>query len=250
MHSCIFEGRVRHRRFLPVEHAFSYRLFMMYLDLDELPHLFDRYQLWSASRPNVAQFRRTDHIGDPRQPLQESARDLVEADCGRRPLGPVRLLTHMRYFGYRFNPVSFYYCYGENGALEAIIAEINNTPWGEQHAYVLDETRNEGRDSKKRYQFDKAFHVSPFMGMEQHYTWHFVAPTHQLSVHMQSRERDAALFDATMNLQRTEISARTLARVLAQYPLMTARVTGAIYWQALRLWLKRIPFYPHPSIAE
>ncbi len=250
MHSCIFEGRVRHRRFLPVEHAFTYRLFMMYLDLDELPHLFDRYHLWSASGTNVAQFRRTDHIGDPHQPLQESARDLVEADCGRRPLGPVRLLTHMRYFGYRFNPVSFYYCYGENGALEAIIAEINNTPWGEQHAYVLDETRNEGRDSKKRYQFDKAFHVSPFMGMEQHYTWHFVAPTHQLSVHMQSRERDAALFDATMNLQRTEISAGTLARVLAQYPLMTARVTGAIYWQALRLWLKRIPFYPHPSIAE
>ena len=115
---------------------------------------------------------------------------------------------------------------------------------------MLFRSRNEGRDSKKRYQFDKAFHVSPFMGMEQHYTWHFVAPTHQLSVHMQSRERDAALFDATMNLQRTEISAGTLARVLAQYPLMTARVTGAIYWQALRLWLKRIPFYPHPSIAE
>ncbi len=247
MHSCIYEGRVRHRRFAPVEHAFDYRLFMMYLDLDELPHLFDRYWLWSPSAFNLAQFRRADHIGAPDRSLRESALDLVEAHSGQRPTGPVRLLTHLRYFGYRFNPVSFYYCYSADETLEAIIAEINNTPWGEQHAYVLDEAHNEGREEKKRYQLDKAFHISPFMGMDQHYTWHFTAPTQHLSVHMQNHERGASLFDATMNLQRTEISSHSLLRVLAQYPLMTARVTGAIYWQALRLWLKRIPFYPHPS---
>ena len=247
MFSCIYEGRVRHRRFTPAKHAFDYNLFMMYLDLDELPSLFDPHWLWSPDRFNMAQFRRADHIGDPQQSLKESAQDLVETHCGRRPSGPVRLLTHLRYFGYRFNPVSFYYCYSADEALEAIIAEINNTPWGEQYAYVLDETHNEGRETKKRYRLDKAFHISPFMGMEQHYTWHFTAPTDHLSVHMQSHEQETALFDATMNLQRTEISRRALARVLAQYPFITARVTGAIYWQALRLWLKRIPFYPHPS---
>lgn len=238
---------MRHRRFTPAEHAFNYRLFMMYLDLDELAHLFDPHWLWSPDRLNIAQFRRADHIGDPQQSLKESAHDLVEAHSGRRPSGPVRLLTHLRYFGYRFNPVSFYYCYNADETLEAIIAEINNTPWGEQHAYVLDEKHNEGRETKKCYKLDKAFHISPFMGMKQHYTWHFTAPKEHLSVHMQSHEQSTALFDATMNLQRTEISSPALARVLTQYPFITARVTGAIYWQALRLWLKRVPFYPHPS---
>ena len=241
---------MRHRRFAPAEHFFNYRLFMMYLDLDELPHLFDPHRLWSPDRFNVAQFRRSDHIGNPHQNLKESARDLVEAHSGHRPDGSVRLLTHLRYFGYRFNPVSFYYCYSADESLEAIIAEINNTPWGEQHAYVLDEAHNEGRDTKKRYSLDKAFHISPFMCMEQHYTWHFTSPKDHLSVHMQSHEHGTAIFDATMNLQRTEINCSALTRVLMQYPLITARVTSAIYWQALRLWLKRIPFYSHPSPSK
>ena len=176
---------------------------------------------------------------------------LVEAHSGKRPEGPVRLLTHLRYFGYRFNPVSFYYCYGSDGhSLEAIIAEINNTPWGQQHAYVLDEGLNEGRDSKKRYQFDKAFHVSPFMGMDQHYAWNFTAPTSSLGIHMDNYEAGDRLFDATMNLKRSEISGLSLARVLTQYPLMTIQVVAAIYWQAMRLWVKRNPFHSHPQSIE
>ncbi len=220
---------------------------MMYLDLDELNHLFDPHWLWSPDHLNIAQFRRSDHIGKPQQDLKESVYDLVEAHSGRRPSGPVRLLTHLRYFGYRFNPVSFYYCYNANEKLETIIAEINNTPWGEQHAYVLDENYNEGHETRKCYKLDKAFHISPFMGMKQHYTWHFTTPTEHLSVHMQNYEQSTALFDATMNLQRTKISSLALARVLTKYPFITARVTGAIYWQALRLWIKRVPFHPHPS---
>jgi DUF1365 family protein len=137
MNSCIYEGRVRHTRTTPVGHTFDYRLFMMYLDLDELPTLFQKRWLWSVSRPALARFHRDDHIGDPAESLSESVRKLVEAETGKRPEGPIRLLTNLAYFGYCFNPVSFYYCFSEDGeTVETIVAEVNNTPWGERDTYV------------------------------------------------------------------------------------------------------------------
>ena len=248
MHSCIYEGRVRHRRFSPIKHHFNYKLFMMYLDLDELSDLFEKYWFWSCERSNIAQFRRKDHIGNPIQPLRESAYDLVEAHCGKRLTGPVRLLTHLRYFGYRINPVSFYYCYDEKGSkIEAIISEINNTPWGEQYAYVLDEGSNSGENEKKCYRLDKAFHISPFMPMVQKYKWQFTRPENHLSVHMETYDNNDVLFDATLNLRKTLISSANLSRILFQYPFMTAKVVTAIYWQAFQLWRKRTPFHAHPE---
>ena len=248
MHSCIYEGNVRHRRFSPVKHHFTYKLFMLYLDLDELSNLFDDYWFWSCKRSNLAHFRRSDHIGNPNQALKDSAHDLVEAHCGNRPSGPVRLLTHLRYFGYRINPVSFYYCYDKQDKnVEAIVAEINNTPWGEQYAYVLDEGSNTGKEEEKCYRIDKAFHISPFMPMNQKYQWFFNSPCKQLNVHMQTYDDESTLFDATMNLSQTNISSANLSRVLIQYPFMTARVGMAIYWQALKLWGKQTPFHPHPK---
>lgn len=249
-HSAIYEGWVRHRRFRPARHHFGYRLFMMYLDLDELPGLFDRRWLWSARRPNLACFRRADHLGDPHLPLDECVRQLVGDRIGRRPQGPIRLLTHLRYWGYGFNPVSFYFCFDRaDRGLETVVGEVNNTPWGEQHCYVLHRGMNRGRAPHKCYRFSKAFHVSPFMGMKQDYTWRFTAPGERLCVRMDNRENGDRLFDATLFLRRREIGARSLARVLAQYPLMTVKVIGAIHWQALRLWLKRCPVYPHPRVT-
>lgn len=249
-HSAIYEGWVRHRRFRPARHLFGYRLFMMYLDLDELPGLFDRRWLWSARRLNLACFRRADHLGDPRLPLDECVRQLVGDRSGRRPQGPIRLLTHLRYWGYGFNPVSFYFCFDRSDRdLETVVGEVNNTPWGEQHCYVLHRAMDSGPAPRKCYRFPKAFHVSPFMGMKQDYTWHFTAPGDRLRVHMDNREDGDRLFDATLLLRRREIGARSLARVLVQYPLMTAKVITAIHWQALRLWLKRCPVYPHPPVS-
>ena len=246
-HSCIYEGRVRHRRFAPAAHAFEYRLFMMYLDLAELPGLFDGRWLWSSKGPNLARFRRADHLGEARRPLEDCVRQLVEDESGRPPRGPIRLLTHLRYGGHGFNPVSFYYCFDPAGRrLETVVGEVNNTPWGEQHCYVLHEGLDRGRGSSKRYQFSKAFHVSPFMSMEQGYTWRFTTPGRSLAVHMDNRQDGRRLFDATLLLRRREIGAASLARVLARYPLLTVKVVAAIHWQAARLWLKGCPFHPHP----
>jgi DUF1365 family protein len=224
---------------------------MMYLDLDELSTLFNRYWLWSFNRPNLAFFDRRRHYGDPGLPLAECIRDLVQADSGQRPTGPIRLLTHMRYFGHGFNPVSFYYCFdAQDENVEYIVAEVNNTPWGQQHCYVLKENENHGSLRSKRYRFDKHFHVSPFMEMEMQYDWRFSTPVDHLAVHMINIKNDAIIFDATMKLESRAISSASLARVLLTYPLMTVKVVCAIYYQALRLWLKKTPFYTHPDNKE
>ncbi|MHC4948252.1 MAG: DUF1365 domain-containing protein [Planctomycetota bacterium] len=245
--SGLYEGWVRHRRRAPVGHAFRYALFMVYLDLDELDEVFRGRWLWSTRGPNVAWLRRRDHLGDPDVPLADAVRDLVEAETGARPAGPVRLLTHLRYFGHCMNPVSFYYCFDHAGdRVETIVAEVHNTPWGERHCYVLGQDRNEAAGRRHRHRFPKAFHVSPFMAMDQRYDWRFVDPGRRLLVHMVNLEDGERLFDATMVLRRRPITGPGLARVLARHPLMTVRIMAAIYYQALRLRMKRCPFHPHP----
>ncbi len=221
---------------------------MMYLNLVELPDLFRRRWLWSAYTPNLAWLRQSDHLGDPRIPLDRNVRDLVEAKTGYRQAGPIRLLTHLRYFGYGFNPVSFYFCFDSSDRMvETIVAEVTNTPWGEQHCYVLGESLDEGIGPRHRYRFAKQFHVSPFIGMNVDYDWRFSTPAGQLAMYMENLRNGTRFFDATMVLRRQEITGASLARVLMLYPLMTLRVIGAIHWQALRVWLKRCPVSPHPN---
>ncbi len=247
MNSCIYEGQVRHRRFSPAPVSFQYSLYMMYLDLEELPHLFDRYWLWSVDHPNVAWFNRRDHAGRSAAPLDQAIRDLVHSQTGRAPEGPIRLLTHLRYYGYGFNPVSFYFCLDPDAVhVETIVAEVNNTPWGQQHCYVLSQPEK-GPGRLNTYHLAKQFHVSPFLPMDMQYRWRFSRPADNLLVHTENYRGGALCFDATLRLERKPITAGTLAGVLLRFPLMTARVVGAIHYQALRLWIKRAPFYPHPN---
>lgn len=246
MDSCIYEGRVKHTRTAPALHRFEYRIFMLYLDLDELPGLFDKRWFWSSSGPAPARFRREKHLGPADVPLAEAVCDHVEAEIGERPSGPIRLLTNLSYFGYWFNPVSFYYCYSEDGErVEVIVAEVNNTPWGEQDTYVL--RCDGGERAAWRFSPAKKMHVSPFMAMDIDYDWVLSAPGERLSVFMANSRDGRRFFDATMKMERREISARSLAGVLARFPLHTLKVIGAIHWQALKLWLKRCPVYRHPA---
>ncbi len=247
MQSCIYEGRVRHTRTQPTLHRFSYRLFMMYLDLDELPTLFKKRWLWSARRPAIARFRREDHLAPHDRPLADVVRDLVEAETGTRPNGPIRLLTNLAYFGYAFNPVSFYYCFSEDGErVEYIISEVNNTPWGEQDTYVMACGGSCDR-SVWRFSPDKKMHVSPFMPMDIQYDWVLSNPDERLSVYMANSRDGKRFFDAAMMLERRKITGPSLAGVLVRFPFMTVKVIAAIYWQALKLWLKRVPVYWHPK---
>jgi len=248
MHSALYTGQLRHRRFAPRAHQFSYRLFMMYVDLAELDQVFRGRWLWSTRRPAPAWLRRADYIGDASQSIDSVVRDRVAGQTGVRPCGPIRMLTHLRYFGVGFNPVTFYYCFdAADTRVESIVAEITNTPWNQRHAYVLTEPTGETRTGVLRYQFAKEFHVSPFMPMDMSYDWRFGQPGRCLSVNMQNFQHGERVFDATLDLSRRELGAAELARALVAFPCMTATVLAGIYSQALKLWIKRIPFHANPS---
>lgn len=251
LRSGIYEGWVRHRRYTPHAHAFRYRIFMMFIDLSELRRVFARRLLWSVGKPNVAQFRRSDYHGDPAIDLDQAVRDTAERLGGERPLGPIRVLTHLRYFGYCFNPVSFYYCYAADGEqLTCVLAEITNTPWKERHCYLLRIDAADKRGETYGWRFDKNFHVSPFVPMQRGYDWRFQLPSDTLRVHMNVLDGATPEIDTTLVLKRREISASALARCLIAHPWMTLRIVIAIHWQALLIWCRRNPVYDHPSKAH
>jgi hypothetical protein len=240
--SAIYEGVVAHRRTETREHSFSYRVRMLYIDLGELPELFDGHPLWSARRPALGWFRRADYLGDPSVPLAEATRRLVAERTGERPEGPVRLLTTPRCFGHSFNPVSFYYCFDADGReVKAIVAEVTNTPWGERHAYV-------SRELVSRHA--KAMHVSPFFALDYEYELRLSAPADRLAVSVSADRGGRRSFLATLALERRELDRRALTALLLAGPPLSMRVSGAIYAQALRLRLKGISVQPHPRAAR
>ena len=245
--SAIYEGWVFHRRTEPIEHAFRYRIFMPLVDLDELPILFEHTRLWSADRRAPACFRRSDYLrghGDA-LPLAEAARDLVAERTGNRPAGPVRMLANPRYWGVGFNPVSFYFLDGADGAVEAMIAEVTSTPWKERRSYVLT-----AGVAGLRGDFEKRMHVSPFMPMEQRYEWSAGDPGERLAVTIRNLERGRIVFEAGLALGRREMTPAALREILFRYPPMTVSTIARIYWNAARLKAKGAPYFKRPTGAS
>jgi DUF1365 family protein len=248
MQSALYHGWVSHRRPAPA-HAFRHRLFMVWLDLAELPEVFRGRWLWSATRMACARFRREDYLGPHDRPLDVAVRELVAARTGRRPAGAIRMLTNLRYFGHCFNPVTVYYCYDGAGRLDTLVAEVTNTPWRERHQYVLPVAAARREAGGLVWQFGKRFHVSPFLPMDLEYEWRCDEPGQRLGIHMRARRAGEEQFASALTLSRRPLSGRALAAALALFPLLTLRVVVLIHWQALRLWLKRARVHGHPAAA-
>jgi DUF1365 family protein len=240
--SCIYEGVIRHRRLKP-RREFHHRLALAYLDLEELPRLLGGRLV--SPRPGLVRFRRCDYLGDPAVPLDRAVRELVSERTGEQPAGPIRLLTHPLSFGHCFNPVSFYYCFDAvDERVDAVVAEVTNTPWGERHAYVVEDGDADG--SVLVAQFEKAMHVSPFMGMDHRYHVRASTPGRTLSVHIDSTRAGSSVFDATLSLRRGELTRASMSRMTIRYPFATVRVLALIYAHALGTALAGAPVHPHP----
>lgn len=245
MDDALATGRVWHRRREPHQHRFDYRLYFSLFDVERIESLCARSPWWSHERSNLVSFRRRDFIGPHEHSIAQAVRDRVEDASGTRPQGRIFLLTHLRQWGTCFNPVSFYLCLDQDGQLQFLVAEIHNTPWNQRHAYVLDARDQTGPDY--RFRFAKGFHVSPFLPMELDYDWRFRLSSDELLIHMSVMDADSECFAAGMRLALEPLDKAAMRRMPLQYPLLTARVLMAIYWQALRLWLRKTPFFSHPD---
>jgi DUF1365 family protein len=231
--NAIYEGSVRHRRFAERPREFAYGLSLAYLDVDDLPRALVRRS------PGLVRWRRRDYLGDPSVPLGDALRDLVEERTGTRPSGPIRQLTQLRTLGRCFNPVSFYYCYDEAGRLAAAVADVTNTPRRKRHAYVIEG----GRGGVIRGTSSKELYVSPFLAMDQRYSWSVAEPAATLSVHIENHRAGEKVFDATLSLRRCPMTKAALLR----HPFGSWRVLALIYAQALRLKLRGVAVHPHPG---
>ncbi len=256
MKSAIYTGKIRHRRFETKHREFDHSVTYFFLDLAEIPTLFSKPWLFSETGPSLFGFRRKAYLGPTDLPLDEAVRRRVAAESGRRPTGPIRMLTQITSFGHTFNPVTFYYCYDESDEwVTHIVAEITNTPWGERHSYVLTARPPlEPRPGQTKIQslifdFEKRFHVSPFLGMDFRYHWAFSRPNTSLNIQMENRKggTDRVAFDATFRLKRTPWTKRNLFFTLLRRPFGSLVTLSLIYIHAAAIWLRGIPYVQHPK---
>jgi hypothetical protein len=243
--SGVYRGKVRHRRFGIKSHAFSYPIYMLGLDLSEVEKLNDISALFSVQGFSALTFKPSDHFAESEdtEQLTQSVINKAKTLGANQPVERVFLLTQVRCFGLYFSPVNFYFLYNKQNEYSGMLAEVSNTPWGETHYYWIDAEQTQNR---------KDFHVSPFMPMDQHYKWKIRPPATTSFVHIENHELNSngdsnKVFDATLQLKKTEFSNRALANLLVQHPMMTLAIKAKIYWQALKMIVKGFRFFSHPK---
>ncbi len=244
----IYKGQIKHQRFTPVEHYFSYSTYMTYLDLETIESAFSRSWFWNINKFALVSYFRKDYHGDVSKPLDYEVRNTIKNKIGYKPNGPIRLLTNLRYFGFCFNPVSFYYCFDKTDTyVEVIMAEVTNTPWNERYSYIINKKLTSKQLSNFKADLKKKLHVSPFWGMDHHYKWIFNQPKEKLFVNMTNIKDQNKVFKANLTLNRYPMTLTSLAKLVFQYPFLTFMVIFKIHFQALKLWLKKVPFFIHPN---
>jgi hypothetical protein len=243
--SALYAGRVIHRRLRPRAHSLAYRVFWMLLDLDEIDDLGRSLKLFSIGRWNLFSFRAADFGDRSGRPLRAQVAEVLDEVGIDGADGPIRLLTMPRILGYAFNPFSMFFCYRRDGSLAATVYEVHNT-FGEVHRYVM----RAGSEAVRLHQsVEKAFHVSPFLGLAMDYAFRVDPPGERVAVAIRASDRDGVILLASLSGNREPLTDRALLRLFASYPLLTLKVTAAIHWHALRLLLKRILIVRHPGPA-
>lgn len=244
---CIYIGGVFHKRHIPFEHAFRYRVFTLLLDIDEIPTLSKTLKTFSFNRFNLFSLHERDHgprDGSPIRPWIEAAAQEKSINIKD---GKIMMLTFPRILGYVFNPITLYFCHDKNGALKAILYQVKNT-FGGQHGYMLRVAPNE---TIIKQECAKNFHVSPFIHMDCTYKFRLTQPAETLdfAIHQFTGENEKIL-TATWDGVRAPLNDKILIKTLLTHPLLTLKIITAIHWQALKLWLKGAKFIPSPPPPE
>ena len=247
--TALMKGEINHTRLQPKQHQFQYPIAMLMLDVDEIKSVFEANRWWSVERFNLISFKRKDYLGRHNGDLKTTVESLIFKRTGEQFSGKVYLLTHPRYLGFVFNPVSFYFCVNHQGQLEYVLADINNTPWDERYCYVLKAEKNTHSQSVISV-FDKQFHISPFMPMDIQYEWRFYWRDDALSIDMHLFRHNEKQFTADMTLKAEALSQKAMSRLPLDFPMQTVKIVWRIYWHALKLWLRRVPFYSHPHTSS
>lgn len=244
MQSSIYVGTIAHHRRIPREHRFRYPFFMWFLDLDKIDRLPSLGRWFSASRMALSRFHRPDYYGDPATSLASAIRERMEELTGKPVDGQVFGLLNLRTLGLYFSPVNFYYGYDGDGQLSHFLAEVSNIPWNERHQYSY-----YVKGDSLTPDHPKQFKVSPFNPLNQHYRWELTPPTEKVYVKIDVDDDRGHVFTARLELDRRELNTKSVSRELLKKPAMTVFVVAGIYWQALKLYLKGVPYIPYKKGA-